>query len=330
MSHAAYRIAVVGAGQLGSRHLQGLSKLSISCEIDVVDPSATSLETAKSRYAEMPVSAGVRAVRYHQSIAELPAALDLVIIATSADIRMQVLEAILERAKVRLMLIEKVLFQRPEEYERAAQLLLTHGVRAWVNCPRREYPIYQELQSHFAAFPPTYAQVYGGDWGLGCNGVHFLDLFAMCFSEAASSIDTTALDTTLPMSRRAGFREFTGTLRAATPSGGRIELTSLAGSTMRLMLTFRSERATCIIDEAAGKLFLMIDGAEGGWTERTFRAPFLSELVAPMVTRLLESSESHLPTLAESTAYHLPFVRTLAQFAVACDPSLPAGICPIT
>lgn len=330
MSDATYRIAVVGAGQLGSRHLQGLSKLAVSCEIDVVDPSAASLETAKSRYAEMPTSVGVRAVRYHQSIAELPTALDLVIIATSADIRMQVLEAILQRAKVRLMLIEKVLFQRAEEYERAERLLRTHGVRAWVNCPRREYPVYQELLAHFAAFPPTYAQVYGGDWGLGCNGVHFLDLFALCFGEAVSSIDTTALDTTLPMSRRAGFREFTGTLRAVTPSGSRVELTSLAGSTMRLLITFRSERATCIVDEAAGKLFVMIDGAEGGWSERSFRAPFLSELVAPVVTRMLESGESHLPTLAESTAYHLPFVQTLAQFAVACEPSLPAGICPIT
>ncbi|NBW64684.1 hypothetical protein EBR44_02790 [bacterium] len=330
MSDVIYRIAVVGAGQLGSRHLQGLSKLTLPCEIDIVDPSAASLETAKGRYAEMPASVGVRAVRYHQSIAELPTALDLVIIATSADIRLTVLEAILQRASVRLMLIEKVLFQRPEAYERAEQLLRERGVRAWVNCPRREYPVYQELLSHFAAFPPTYAQVYGGDWGLGCNGVHFLDLFAMCFGAAAVTIDTAALDTTLPMSRRAGFREFTGTLRASTAAGGRMELTSLAGSTMRLLITFRSERATCIVDESAGKVFLAVDGAEGGWSERSFRAPFLSELVAPVVTRMLEHGESHLPTFAESTAYHLPFVRTLAQYAVACDPSLPSGIAPIT
>lgn len=330
MSQDTYRIAIVGAGQLGSRHLQGLSKLTCACEIDVVDPSAAALATARSRLAELPPSAGVREVRYHESLSALPTTLDLVIIATAADIRLAVLLAVLAHSSVRLMLLEKVLFQRPKDYDRAQTALRDHGVKAWVNCPRREYPVYRELSEHFRAHPPVYAQVYGGDWGLGCNGVHFLDLFAMYFGAADVTLDTSALDTNLSISRREGFREFTGTLRGHYLSGGRIELTSVAASTMRLLITIRSENATCIIDEAAGHVFLSDDGVPALWTQREFRAPFLSELIPKVVARLLEFETSHLPTFAESTEYHVPFVRTLADYAISRDSTLPVGLCPIT
>ena len=49
-----YQIGVIGAGQLGGRHLQGLARLSLPCEIDVVDPSPVSLDSARKRFSEIP------------------------------------------------------------------------------------------------------------------------------------------------------------------------------------------------------------------------------------------------------------------------------------
>jgi len=46
-----FEIALIGAGQLGSRHLQGLAKISYDCNITVVEPSMESMEQTKLRYA---------------------------------------------------------------------------------------------------------------------------------------------------------------------------------------------------------------------------------------------------------------------------------------
>ena len=51
-----HQIAIIGAGQLGSRHLQGLAKLQLPCQVHVVDPSPKSLEVARQRFAETPPS----------------------------------------------------------------------------------------------------------------------------------------------------------------------------------------------------------------------------------------------------------------------------------
>ena len=45
---------VIGAGQLGSRHLQGLLRLTIKQKIFVLEPSEVSLELSKTRANEIP------------------------------------------------------------------------------------------------------------------------------------------------------------------------------------------------------------------------------------------------------------------------------------
>ena len=112
-----YQIAIIGAGQLGSRHLQALARLTTECEITVIDPSLESLAVAKQRFEEMPVNKAVCVVGYGTSVDELPVELDYVVVATGADVRLKVLQSLLARSTVRYMLLEKVLFQRLGDYE---------------------------------------------------------------------------------------------------------------------------------------------------------------------------------------------------------------------
>ena len=322
-------IAIIGAGQLGSRHLQGLSRLSVDCEIDVVDPSSTSLEVARQRFEEMPNNKAVRCVRYHTAIDFLPKDLDFVVIATSADVRFGVLESLLKHARVRLLLLEKVLFQRVSDYAQAQELLRQHGVKAWVNCPRRAYSIYSEIREFFAGEKLLYAQAMGGDWGLGCNGIHFIDLFAMLTGERLESLDTTGLDKQLLLSKRKGFVEFTGILRGSYMSGTNIEIVSLEKSSARLLITLRSEHRTCIVDEAAGCVFLLDSSKGTSWERKEFRAPFLSELITGLVGQILETETCALPTLEEAVEYHLPFIKSMGAYAAAAQGGS-ADLCPIT
>ena len=48
-----YHILLIGAGQIGSRHLQALALSDINIEISVVDSSTASLAVAKDRYKQV-------------------------------------------------------------------------------------------------------------------------------------------------------------------------------------------------------------------------------------------------------------------------------------
>ena len=134
-----WTLGIIGCGQLGSRHLQAMAATPLpegmTLRLEVVEPWQGSRDTAQARLAEVNKS-GIPAA-FHESVAGLPRALDLVVVATTADVRRAVVEELLGHAAVRFLVLEKVLFQAPADYKAVADLCAAKGTRAWVNCPRR-------------------------------------------------------------------------------------------------------------------------------------------------------------------------------------------------
>lgn len=323
-----YRIAIIGAGQLGGRHLQGLARLTLPCEIEVVDPSPVSLDAARQRFAEIPPNPSVLSVNYRLSVEALPSTLDYVIVATTADVRLSVLQALLAGRNVRAVLLEKVLFQRMGDYAVAEALLASRKVQGWVNCPRRTFPIYGLIRDFFVGEPLKYFQVMGGGWGLGCNSIHFIDLLGMLTGNLPTDISTADLDNVLVPSKRKDFIEFTGSLRGRF-GDTRFEIASLAESSARLLVTLRSESRTCVVDEIAGRAFFFDGKRQTQWEPRDFEVPFMSQLSTSIATRILTEGASEIATFEQSMGYHLPLLAALGAHAARTQ-GTPVDFCNIT
>ena len=80
------KTALIGAGQLGSRHLQGLAKSDLEISIEVLEPFEDSRNTAKQRFEEIPTNKNIKSIDFHENISLLSDELDLVIVATNADV----------------------------------------------------------------------------------------------------------------------------------------------------------------------------------------------------------------------------------------------------
>jgi predicted dehydrogenase len=138
-------VAIIGAGQLGSRHLQSLSKTDYL--LYVVDPSEESLKLAKERFDE--VADEFRgSISYLNRIDDLPAEIDVCIVATNSKVRAQVTESLLLHSRIRFLILEKVLFPVLKEYDHIQQLLKNSSTKAWVNCPRRMFPIFNHIKTN--------------------------------------------------------------------------------------------------------------------------------------------------------------------------------------
>jgi predicted dehydrogenase len=206
------KILIVGVGQIGSRHLQGILKYNLeSLVIHVVEKSVEALQIAKERASE--VDTRFHETYYHQNFDEILEPIFLCILATSANVRENLVFDLFSKFQIRYLILEKVLFQKLDSYSRVKELLKQKEVRAWVNHPRRMYDSYKDLKSVITGskFHNSY-QVAGVNWGLACNAVHFIDLITFLEGSNLSNIDTKQIDDIVFQSKRADYIEFTGTI----------------------------------------------------------------------------------------------------------------------
>jgi Oxidoreductase family, NAD-binding Rossmann fold len=320
-------VAVVGAGRIGSRHLQALARLERPIHLSVVDPFRASLDGARSRYDDVATGASPE-VTYFDDITALPAHLDVVIVATTADRRRAVVEELFAHADVRFLVLEKVLFQTLEDHAAIGRLLADEDTPAWVNHTRRMWPGYDAMGGVFAGTRGVEFRVVGPGWDLGCNAVHFLDLLAFLVDDTTAQIDDVVLERgTLPVSR-AGFEPFSGWIAGrAGDAAFRIGSDPTAVGPIRVEVKsdtgwFRAtENSTdLVIEGEAPSPF-----AAGAWS-----VPPQSQLSDRLVVELLERGNCALTRYDDSARLH---VAMLSAFLDALSEGRADGrmlACPIT
>lgn len=319
-------IVIIGAGQLGSRHLQGLGTCLQPLSIHLLDPSAESLERARSRFAEVDGATVRHTLHVATRVQELPRQVDLAISATTADIRLASLRPLLAHAKVANLILEKVLFQTLVDYDDARTLLDTSKSRTWVNCPRRMFPFYAGLKEFFGDDAPTLMQVTGSNWGLGCNGVHFSDLFAFLTGNSELHYDTGMLDPQVYPSKRSGFFEIAGTL-VGRHAGAQLELQSTMNGSGRHLILLRAANKAALVDEVSGVARLL--RGDGTWSEEHFQVPYQSQLTGQAADDILNGRPVPLPNFETSARIHIALLTPLlAHFNRVTGQHLTA--CPIT
>ena len=100
-------VVIIGAGQLGSRYLQSLSRSAYPLDIWTMDIDTASLETARRRYEEVSGKDRKNQVHYVQRMDMFPLYIDVAILSSTSKPRYSILYDLLNRAKVSYILLEK-------------------------------------------------------------------------------------------------------------------------------------------------------------------------------------------------------------------------------
>ena len=308
-----YKIALIGAGQIGSRHLQALAKSEIPISVEVVSRSSQSLVKAKERFEEIQGSGFVKNIKYLQAIKNLSNSIDIAIIATNADVRRNVIEELVQYKKTRFLLLEKVVFQSTQDFHEIIELLKINQVKAWVNCPRRMYPFYLEVQKHLGNGEQVVCDIRGGNWGMGCNSIHFIDLISFVSRETNFSITRSDLDLRILDSKREGFLEFTGSLHGITKNGSKFSLISDKESSMPCVINIMGDTSRYTIFESEGKAIQAHKSKNWKDEEIQFQVPYQSQLTHIATSKILVTEQNDLTPLELSFRFHKPLLETFTQ-----------------
>jgi hypothetical protein len=322
------KIVIIGAGQLGSRHLQGIAQSKIDISIEVVEPFESSRNIAKQRYEEIENNKHVLDINFYDSIDKLSSKIDMVIVATGADVRTKVVSELLSSKDVDNLILEKVLFQTIEEYSIMEKLLEKTNTNCWVNHPRRMFPVYKELKEKLKSATQVSYNFQAGDWGLGCNGLHFIDHLAYLTDSSKLTLNNDGLDDKIYDSKRKGFVEFNGLL-TGNLDNNTFSLYSNAKDTPSIF-TISSDVLIANIDEEAG--IINISTKENNWNNEVKKEKiiyFQSELSNILIEDILVNDNCFLPTYKEAMNLHVPYIESLLEHMERMT-GQSHKLCPIT
>ena len=296
-----HKVLVAGAGQLGSRYLQGLAKSDVPLDIVVFDPSLESLGRADQRWQEVALAAD-HSVSYVPDIVTLPSRLDLVIVATTADVRAGVVEEICKQADVHYWVLEKVLVQSTDELKKLKRVI-GDGEKAWVNTPMHLWPLYQNLRARYAGNIAIDAS-FSGFRGLTCNSIHYIDFVGRWNGAAVTKVDASSLQPEWYPAKREGFYEADGVIKVQFADGSRLALSSDRNK-LGLQVALKVGDDEWQVSEADG----IARAADGRVVEG--EVAFQSQLTAPMAEAIFLGKPCGLPTLDESIQQHTLFLDAL-------------------
>jgi len=325
------KIAIIGVGQLGSRHLQGLTTTKTKMQIQLVEPFEESQTVAKQRFEEMPYNENIESITFYKTVEELSDELDVVIIATNSDVRYMLAKELLEEKKVKYIIFEKVLFQCYHEYTSMQKLLNEKGTKAWINHPRRLFPFYHQYLEDFQQATRVNYHAEGGLWALCSNALHYMDHMMQLQKEFLPQIriDTTHLNDTLLESKRANYLEVCGTLNG-TIGNCDFSLSCNDALVSAPIINILSDTVKMTVDEVSGWARFATKKNGWKWEEYTGKIVYYqSELTGDVVDEILETNKSMLPTYEEAMHLHQPFIKEiLTKLNTISDGTLEC--CPIS
>ena len=322
------KILVIGAGQLGSRHLQGLLKSVHKQVIYVLDPSKNSLEIAETRANEINHS---HSVNYVSDWNKLPKEFNLVIVATGANVREKVITKLLEDYKVNNLVLEKILFQDLESYNKVGALLEKTKTKTWVNHPRRMFPHYQKIKKElFKSKQEIIFQVVGGNWGLACNSLHFIDLCSFLTGKRVNEIDFDWVDNKIHESKRKNNIEFTGSVKGTMNDNSCFIITSFDKEVIDVSINISSGSQRWSIQEGKAQKISYLS-KENNFNEviTNITTEFQSTLTTTIANNIFKSGECNLPSYKDACASHIPFIEASIKKYIEIT-GVNTNICPIT
>lgn len=302
-------IAVVGCGNIGSRLLQSLAKVSaksFGClNIHGIEPCEASQKVSTQRFFDE--NSNGHNLMMHSDWAKVPSKIDLLIVSVDARNRLAALTSALEHASVKHTLLEKTLFIKKCEFDQADKLLKLANTTTWVNCSRNVWPGYNWLKKEIMAHGPlTNFRVTGSDWNMASNSIHFLSALEFISGKIISEISFEPENIKVRKAKRKGYYELTGKMEGYLSNGMKFEFQS------------RIEKGQAIIINASlgQRIYKIHESSEIVTISPNKEMPFgmlHASQLNEMFETILSKATCSLPNYSQSTRLHMLLFKALKE-----------------
>ena len=167
--------------------------------------------------------------------------------------------------------------------------------------------------------------LHGGNWGLGCNFIHYLDMLSYIAGNEDVAVNISALDKEIIDSKRQGYKEITGAISGRIGRCTNFNIVSEKDNENNTVLIFDSDDEKIVILESEN---LMYEIKKSSITCETFEIFYQSQLTQKYIESLIESGSCQLTTYKESSKLHTAFIKPLTEYFA--ERGEKNRLCPIT
>lgn len=193
------KILIIGLGRIGINHLRAAKKFYPSIKIYIYDKKKISKKFLEKYNLNLLTN-----LRKKLSF-------DLVIISTNSKERFNLFLELVKHNIVKNILFEKFVFFKNKQFKETLKILNKKKINAWVNCIRREIEIFKIIKKKISKKIEFLYQFK--DWSMGCNSIHFIDLFSFLLGSTKIKPIDINLDKKIYKSKRKGYMEFKGSMK---------------------------------------------------------------------------------------------------------------------
>ena len=290
------KILLVGCGNIGYRHLEGLLNTNLSLNITVIEISQTTIKEQIKKIKQKKFKNKKIIFSNIFSIKRLN--FDLVICATTAYKRYDLLKKLVNRYNFSKILIEKLAFQNVYDFENALELFKKNEIQCWVNCPRREFKLFKKIKRDNKNINRLSIDVSGDKWNMASNSIHIFDLFYFLVNTPVNFTQKKINLKKIP-SKHHNFFELTGQLKVYNKKY------SVSMGDQRknkgFIIKVKTPKIKYYIDEK--KKFVRINSNNKTYLKK-ITIPLQSQTTKNFIKKIAYNKKISLPTLSEAYLSH--------------------------
>lgn len=207
------KVLIIGAGRMGVRHAQGVLSTNVATKVLMIDLRQQALDDAREAMSGLE-QRGELSFKLLEDFSPQEESFDVCILATTASSRKELCD-IAVNCGVKHLLIEKPLGQSYDQVKDLAESIAMYPFETVVNLNMRMYDTFIRLRDDLARLPQMLGYkmitLNTGTLGIGCNGIHYLDLlFFVLDADKADIVAAEISDRLIPSGRGDEFCDFGG------------------------------------------------------------------------------------------------------------------------
>lgn len=244
------RLAVVGLGRMGVRHIQAAQNLGMTI-CGAADVSAQAVDAARVAHQLSPEAYFTDAQDMLRAVAP-----EAVVVATTADSHFACVSAAVE-AGARYILCEKPMATSLAEADAMREACARSGALLAVNHQMQFMPHYMRVKQVIGSEelgPLSSVLVAGSNFGLAMNGSHYFEMFRYISGMTVRSVRAWLEADQLSNPRGPQFEDHSGRLLAQGSGGAAMYVDFSASAGYGLQIVFICRQGQIVLDELTGDM----------------------------------------------------------------------------
>lgn len=297
-----YNIAIVGVGNIGYRHLEGLLKTRYTLNIFLFDINYKRLLFVK-KSLKLSVKKNKKII-LNNKISKILNTIDLLIVSSNSKERYSIIKKFIKLNKINNILLEKLVSYKVIEYKKIQMLLNANKVKNYINFPRRIFVFYNNIKKKLDNSKPISIKVNLHNWNIASNAIHFLDLFTF-LTKRKLKVSKIIFDSKIKKSKRKGYSELTGKIQFRSQFNDLLHIEDLNNKNIFQNIIIEQETLKFIIFED-GRKYIMIKKNKHKVISKEFKAETILQSYGTKIflDNIINKNIINLPNINESSNDH--------------------------